>query len=409
MTARPPRIRRPLLALSAAALSVLASACGQSTAPTAASSGAGPDPIEIAIITDASVPGAGSKPETAAAAKARVDAINAAGGLHGRKLVLTECDTKGDPNTAQACARTVVAGGAVAVVGLTSTSDSLIAPMLEKAGIASIGTTPLTPVAGDSKTAFCFNPGIAGDFLATAPALAAAGAKKVALLFPGDVGAVSANAKAAFETGAKVGKVATGPAVGFANTDTQFEASIAKAVTDGVDGVAAIAPGTNQATLIAAVRRQQPTVKVGSISVGLTPEVITALGPAAEGVVAVALTQPATATDIPGIKKFNADMDASAPSVPRTDLAINAWAAVYAFEQLTTGTEAPTRAGVLAAVTAAKDLDLGGIYPKLSAADRSAKVPGLSCAMNTKVVFEKVQNGQLVALHPGEFYDPFGG
>ncbi len=383
-------------------------ACGSSqrdstsTAPTPSG-----QPIVIGIISDTTQAGGGGLPEVPVAASARVQHINAHGGINGRPVRLVSCDTKQDPNAARMCARTVVDSGAVAVVGVTSTADASVLPILEQADVPAIGTIPLTPVAGDSKVAYCFGPGIAGAFMATAPAVAAAGATKVGLIYPSNVGATSESARAAFELGARNGNVATGPVVGFGWGETQFDAPIAKATAGGVDGVVVNAPGSSEATLLAAMRQQRSDVKVSTLAVALTPQIIEALGGAAEGVVAVGFTQPATAEDLPGIAAFNQDMDRFGKSANRTDIAINAWTSVWAFEQIARKLPTISRATVAQAMDDVEDLDLGGIYPPLSARGTSPKAPGLSCAMSTSVVFDKVQNSQLVALEPGSFYDPF--
>jgi hypothetical protein len=54
-----------------------------------------------------------------------------------------------------------------------------------------------------------------------------------------------------------------------------------------------------------------------------------------------------------------------------------------------------------------KGLQTGGIYPPLSADTRKQKLASYSCVMNGAVVLAKVQDGKLVALDPGRFYNPF--
>jgi ABC-type branched-subunit amino acid transport system substrate-binding protein len=378
---------------------------GEGSEATQVPSGA---PIKIAVINDATQQGGLGRPEIPAAAEARVEAVNAAGGIDGRPLELIACDAKQDPNAARACARQVVEEGAVAVVGSQTNAEETVYPILEQAGLAAIGTTPTTPVAGESKIDFCFNPGVAGVFLAPVAALQSDGATKVSMIYPSNVGPASELAKTSFEKGVESTGVEDGGLAGYNFGDTQFDAQVVKATANGVNGVFAYAPGSSQAPLVQAMRQQAPDVGVATISASLTPDVLETLGATGDGVLAASFTQPATATELPGIEQFNADMDEYAPEAARTDLAITAWAAVRAFEQVAAELPSVTRSGVLKAMNEVEGLDLGGILPPLSVANRPTDVPGLTCALNTGVVFTKIEDGDLFALEPGEFYYPFG-
>jgi len=405
------------LSIVLAATCLAAVGCGSdSDSSTAASSQTGTAaqkpsgaPIKIAVINDVTQKGGLGRPEIPAAAKARVAAVNAAGGIDGRPLDLIACDSKQDPDAARACAREVVDEGAVAVVGSQTNAEATMYPILERAGVAAIGTTPTTPVAGTSKVDFCFNPGVAGVFLAPVAALQADGAKKVSMIYPSNVGPASELAKSSFKQGIAKTGVQDGGLAGYNFGDTQFDSQVVTATAKGVDGVFAYAPGSSQAPLIKAMRQQAPSVGVATISASLTPDVLKALGSSADGVLAASFTQPATATNLPGIAQFKADMDKYAPGAARTDLAIDAWASVWAFQKVASELPQISRAGVLKAMSELDGLELGGIFPPLSVGNRPTGVPGLTCALNTSVVLTKVQGGGLVALEPGKFYDPFAG
>jgi branched-chain amino acid transport system substrate-binding protein len=105
------RKTRPALALVAGAALVLAG-CG--------GSGAGADsPIIVGAVSALS--GAATFPEAGQAAKAVFDAVNAAGGINGRKIEYKVVDDKGDPAAAAGAARELVGNdGAVALVGSSS-------------------------------------------------------------------------------------------------------------------------------------------------------------------------------------------------------------------------------------------------------------------------------------------------
>ncbi len=379
------------------------------TAPTASVAKPSGTPIKIGHISDITAPGGVKFPHIAAGVQARVDAVNAAGGIKGHPLELVTCDSKGDPNAARACVRKAVDEGVVAFVGAASQTEPAYVPVLEGAKVPAIGAVPFSPVIGDSKVAFCFNGGVQAAMSGLAAALQADGAKKISFVYPSNVGPASAAAKAAFEHGVAASGVESGGAVGFAFGDTQFDAPVAKATADGVDGVAVFSPGEPEAALIRTVRQQAPDVKVATVTSLLTPEVLSALGPAAEGVSAVAVDQPATATQVPGIAQFNHDMDAFDPDgkYARTDLVINGWASVWALERVARDLPEIDRASLMRAMDEVDGLDLGGIFPPLSATDRASNPPGIGCAMSTGDVFTKVKDGKPVAEQPGEFFDPF--
>jgi len=76
--------------------------------------------------------------------------INASGGVGGKKLVLEYLDTKGDPTTAATVAAEVAgqykAGKVQAVVGPSDSDETLAAvPVLQRAGVPVLGTTPSSP------------------------------------------------------------------------------------------------------------------------------------------------------------------------------------------------------------------------------------------------------------------------
>jgi branched-chain amino acid transport system substrate-binding protein len=91
----------------------------------------------------------------------------------------------------------------------------------------------------------------------------------------------------------------------------------------------------------------------------------------------------------------------------RNDLSINGWASVWALQQIASDLPDVTRKSVLKAMGEVKDLDLGGIYPPLSAPDREGNPPGLGCAMAIGNVLMKVEDGETFAAKPGEFFEPF--
>ena len=103
---------------------MLLTACSSSEKAAAGGDSAG---IHIGIVADVSSGALGTgEPEAPQAANAGVAAVNKSGGINGKKLVLTVCDAKCDPNQTTTCARNLAADKSiVAVVGSTSIAAPL--------------------------------------------------------------------------------------------------------------------------------------------------------------------------------------------------------------------------------------------------------------------------------------------
>jgi branched-chain amino acid transport system substrate-binding protein len=388
-----------------------ASAGSAGTSSQAASTSSKPtgSPIVIGTIYDITQPGSPARSQTFHAIQARVDAINASGGIKGHPVKLVTCDSKASPTQGAACAKKMVSSGAVAVVGMVAIPEAAITPILDRAGIPSIGAFPASAAVGNSPNAFCFMPGLTGQVAGIPEALKSVGATNAAMLYPSNVGPLSVAIADGWKLGLKKSGLSDGGLAGFPIASTQFDAPVAKAVSHGADGVLAFGVGGGTAVLLKSVLQQSPNAKVAAFFTA--PGVLQALGSTADGMVSVSLNQPYTATSVPGIKMFDADMDRNGrPNTfaERDQDGVNAWAAAYAFQQVAEKLPEVTRSSLLAAMENVQGLSTGGIYPPLSADTRKQKLASYSCVMNGAVVLAKVQDGKLVAVDPGKFYNPFG-
>jgi len=366
-------------------------------------------PIKVAHISDIEAEGV-TQADALGGVKAGVESINENGGIDGHPVELTAvCNAERNPNAARACVRKAIDDGVVAFVGNMSSADDGFIPVIDEAQVPSIGSIPLSPVTGASSSAFCFNGGLAAAVVGLAGVLEQAGATKISFIYPGNVGSASAGMKEAHEFGVESSGLEDAGAVGFNLGETQFDAVVAKAAADGVDGIALLSPGEPEAALIQAVKQYAPDVKIATPNSLLTPSVLDALGSTADDVLAVAITQPSTAEEVPGIVEFNKAMDAHDPDgeIARNDLAINGWASVWALQQIATGLPEITRESVFQAMEEVENLDLGGIFPPLTAPDREGNPPGLGCSMAIGNVAVEVKDGQTYAVEPGAFLEPF--
>lgn len=123
-----------VLALAAAAVS----GCG-TPGSTSSSGGGASGPIKIAVVDAQSGQDSSLGQWEYDGVKLAVKQANAAGGIDGRKIVLTLFDDQGDPTVTTDIARKVASGGYVAVFGAAESADSIaMAPILQRAKIPAI-------------------------------------------------------------------------------------------------------------------------------------------------------------------------------------------------------------------------------------------------------------------------------
>lgn len=365
-------------------------------------------PIKIGFIAAAtsSLPAA-TQPEAFGAAQARVDAINAAGGINGHKLQLVTCNDDGDANTALTCADREISRGVVAITG-NGPEETSIYPALQKAGIASIGAIPISPAIGNSPVATCFTSAVAGGIVAVPKLFEKLGVRTDSLIYPNDYGAGSTLQVTAFNMGLHAANAKLGGIAGYPSTTTDFSSVIGPAFANGAKGIYAFAPGPPTGPLVAAIQSEDPSAKIIIAAGGWLPSVAQYLGSKGNGIYAVGFQQPAT-SHVPGMKLFNRDMARYARSSARDDQSILAWASVWAFQQIAAKLKAVTRASVLKGFSNFSNLQTGGIYPPMSKSARHpfTGLPGQKCVANPTSVFEVVRNGKLYPVKDGQFVDPF--
>ncbi|MPY94430.1 MAG: ABC transporter substrate-binding protein [Acidimicrobiia bacterium] len=140
------------LLVAVAALCLVAVSCGgddsddeatADTGATATTSGAAAptgEPIKVMTMApvNTDVP---PYPNIPAAAEVYEQWINDQGGINGRPLEVTTCDTRGDVNEGAACARRAVEEGMVAVVGSFTFEPAASSPCWRRA--ASPGSAPV--------------------------------------------------------------------------------------------------------------------------------------------------------------------------------------------------------------------------------------------------------------------------
>jgi branched-chain amino acid transport system substrate-binding protein len=162
------------------------------TVPDEAVAAGSAEPIRIGMINQENTP-LGSFPELRLGSEAAVAWINAElGGVGGRPLELHSCITTFSPEKSRACAQELVEKDVVAVNGGIDITSNGSMPVLEQNEIPLVGGIPINFDEMRSPISFQFSGGIPGAFTAFAyDAATRLGAKKVAVAY-GDYASIKA-------------------------------------------------------------------------------------------------------------------------------------------------------------------------------------------------------------------------
>lgn len=399
-------------ALALAVVGVIVAACGSnSSAGSSGSSGAAaaPGPIKIFAQGTYSLPGGGGLYDIYQGVVAATDAVNAAGGIKGHKLSLAKCDDDGSPSTAIQCTETQIAGGAVAEVGEGTAFFEEVEPYLAKAGVPVVGGNNGDLSFGQSSVAFAFSGGAPSAFLALPEELKAAGAKKVNLIYPDDLGSAGAENREEFVLGAKIAHIAVGNITGIPVTTADFGPAVAHATAGGVDGVASFMPGAGEAQLIKTLRSDAPTVKVAATSFSMTPSVISSLGAAGNGLLVSAVGNPYAASNAPWVKLYQEQLAKYQPGAPLDDDSLIGWSSVWALAQIGKTLPSVTRSSLLDALRKLHNFSLGGAFANLTTTAHpcQSNCLGQVNLYSPYVIYYTLNNGKLTPNSPGNLVNPY--
>lgn len=371
------RTRTLLAAAAATALAVSLAACSSSGGGGGDGGGSGnakssavpdlPGPaVKLGIIVNTSVTGTfgNPAPEVAGAAQAAVDAINVRGGVAGKKVELEVCDQKGDPNASVACARKFVTDGVIATVGDQVQDGPQYAPILDKAGIVRLGVLPLTQQEYTDPLSYPLQGGAATEFIGNMIYAKQLGKSKIHVVMMGVAGSEQITMLLK-PVAAKLGMTYTGETK-VPLTASDFSSYVAAAKNSGADLVIATLAPNFLEQFIDTSDQLGAKYTISSAAEAIDTATLNKLGPAADGMLLSSGLPPTTASGFPGVDQFNKELD-DAQSRGDASLkpenrphALNAWAAVHAFDLVTKSMSTPpTTTTLKAALDAAKDLDLG--------------------------------------------------
>jgi branched-chain amino acid transport system substrate-binding protein len=390
--------RSTRLALGGVALALALTACSQvaATEPTAAGRAEDPlagldgDPIRVMTIGNWTQPQLGTaNPEFPAGAQAAAAAYNAEGGLDGRPIEVIACSDELNTDTARQCARDAVEQGVVAIVGLQTTNEVTILPILEAAGIPAVGVYPFTDVALTSPVSFPDVSGFVGQTLGMGLQLADAGAENVSAVVPGGLGGIATEVGDAVAAGATAGGAQFTGLVQIPAKSSDLSPAIASATADGAS-VAGFA--SDEASFINAMRSLAPDAMISTFPFNLTDSVIESAGEAAEGVLAVDGLVPPTA-DTEGTARYLDELEAYDASLAASTTGLHEWLAMWTFQRVIADLDTVDAASIMAAMETIENLDMAGITPAYTTRSDSAEYPRM---FNSTVVYQKVEDGEIV-------------
>ncbi|HSY16171.1 MAG TPA: ABC transporter substrate-binding protein [Jatrophihabitantaceae bacterium] len=386
------------LVLPLAAVTACSSSKAGSTATT--SSSLSGSPVEIAFIANST-----GVAEVTAGANTAIQAINAAGGIHGRPLKLLTCDNQLNANASAACARQFAADpNVIATVGDVDSYGSDTNPILMNAQIARIGAQPLSASDFAAKDVF---PVTSGGFVV----LAGAGFL-VSELHAKSPGLVVIDNPSADALPGLINQVVYGPL----HTKLAATATVPVSAADMAPQAAALA--STDATDIALTAqleeryiqtaRQQgyaaPMVVSGT---EVDPDLIKKnLAGASQNL--YVMSQFNYSSD--GFKKMLADRAKYEPTASTFDLFTDAYLSTEIFAKVATGLPTITRAGVFSAMSTMKGYDTDGLTEPLDFTTPGAALGGTAPRLfaSTTVGYPyKYDNGAFTSA--GSVVPAFGG
>jgi ABC-type branched-subunit amino acid transport system substrate-binding protein len=352
------------------------------TTTTAALTG---PPVKVMVISERS--GGAPVKFMGDGAVAAAKEINASGGIGGRPIEVTLCDTANDPNTAAGCARRAATGDFVALTAMWTNQEASVLPITDAAGLPNIGNYPLSIPGFTTQKAFPLDGGTPFSAIGIIRAMQAAGVKKTSFVIPDFAGTGDAVINLLTSV---VGKDAIGSVVRLPIPTPDLTSYVATA-TAGGDGVVGGLEFDDAVRFVRTLQQTGSTDRLGLMT--NDPEGLAkTLGAAGEGAVLAAFCKPISVGDAP-VRKFVAAMKAA--GLPVTSEAEEGYASVYLLAQAAKGLATIDRASLLAALNATTNFDIGLLAP-IDFTKAQKTIPGVRL-FNTRLLAARIKAGKVVS------------
>jgi ABC-type branched-subunit amino acid transport system substrate-binding protein len=341
----------------------------------AASADQGVTDREIIIAQTAGFTGAvaGGVTEMTNGAKLYFDAVNANGGIGGRKIVLGSLDDKFDPKLSAENARKLIADKPpLAFFGVRGTPNTeAVAAVIKDAGIpliapstgAAIFHQPVNPLIFNVRAKYQTEIEQAISHLSTV------GITRIAAVYAED--SFGKDGLEGFNR--KMAELHLKPlaVIGYDRTLTSMEKPAAEAVKANPQALLLISSGKNAIDMVARVRKAGGTMQFVAISNNSAKSFVKDLGPYARGVLVTQVFPNPANSSLPIAREMQKLAHAK-PDVVLSQAAMEGFAgAKVLVEGLRRAGKVPTRASLIAALDGLKDYDLGGINVSYSPTDHT--------------------------------------
>lgn len=387
-------------------IAVLAVALVVAVTPGLAASSASSEPIRVMTVASVNYNGPNFK-NIHEAARIYASWINAKGGINGRRLEVTNCDDKGDPNIGAACARQAQEKKMVAVIGSFTFSGPKIMPILEAAKIPWFGICcPVDASEFTSKMSFPLGNGFA--VVAGHAFMAAKICQKFNILnldYPGAafIELLTKNILKSLGQEAKF----TGKHVKIPLEVGGDLAPAAREVTSGADCVISGLGEANWAAFLPALQQTGSKVQFFGAQGNLDAKVAGPFPELTNNFIVTGMfpdiAKPVWKDYRAAIKTYKADTKQDYNSLG----GLGTWAAYTAFTKIASGVKGTlTNASFLAAANKTTNLDTGGMVPKIDFTKEwnPTGLEGFNRLFNRNVTYQTIKNGKIVPWKPG-FYD----
>ncbi|MFC8432444.1 ABC transporter substrate-binding protein [Streptomyces sp. NPDC057253] len=349
-------------------------------------------PIVIGMINN-DTNAAGNFANMGQAARAAVKYVNNnLGGAGGRPIRLEYCNSNGTTAASANCAAQVLEQKPAAVIGGLDLGADGSLPVLAKAGVPYVATTPISLIELTSPDSFSFVAGSPGSQIAAAIyAAKELHTKKAAVLFNENPQA-RLSAERFVRDVLKAQGVKKVTMVPFGVNETDVAGPLSQALQGGTDTVFGIMPEPGCVNVLKAKQSLASTATYVFTGNCAAPGVLKAAGSAADGSYFPVSVQPAN-SDTADAKAFRAAMAKYAPSVDLGFYPESAFAATVTLADVLGKTDKPDDpAAVIKAFRALKD-EPTFVGPPATCDGK--QVPGMSslCAKDVRIV--KSENGQL--------------
>jgi ABC-type branched-subunit amino acid transport system substrate-binding protein len=383
-----------------------------------APSGAVSAPIVVEVIysnppPSASSAGAIPTPEILSGSQAAAKAIDANGGVDGRKINIVGCNFQNNPNQAAACGRQAGTDKAAAVIGECFYSSNLD-PVLQQEGIPYFVFAQLPQDYAESNT-FPLGPGAEGVLISDVALLVKENHPHVGVAYA-DISSLTSQVQLFLKYAASGLKSPSGVKSTSAGevpiplTATDLTPTIEAMHSKGANGVILIQLGSGLAAGANAVKQLGLDMDLAETADGYNNSQFKQLP---NGFLLTDLTPPPqTATNLPGIKEFRADMKkannagvANAGPAYYDGESLLGWLSVYAIDQTIPHVKgAVSPASLMTALKGIKTMDVQGLltlHPSLQGHGPA----GLKNLIDGDIYYEKVENGVpvLVQSTPVDF------